>query len=206
MDQKQFLEKAGASGKPTVVDFWAPWCMPCRMTKPVLEKLAKEYHDEVNFWPVNADEQQGLLQELKIYGIPTVLLVQDGKDRGEIYRRPTGRHLSPHVRSTGKRRDTPGFHLAYRPPAAPGSRHRYRHLRASNRDLVAAPAGTADPVHRRLRPLSHLEGDYWVFQKAQKFLKFPLFNTKITTEFSGCPELSGQPFSHKFLFFKNMLN
>ena len=79
MDQKQFLEKTKASGKPTVVDFWAPWCAPCRMTKPILEKLAKEYHDEVNFWPVNADEQQGLLQELKVYAIPTVLLVQDGK-------------------------------------------------------------------------------------------------------------------------------
>jgi thioredoxin len=95
MDQKQFLEKAEASGKPTVVDFWAPWCAPCRMTKPILEKLAKEYHDEVNFWPVNADEQQGPLQELKIYGIPTVLLVQDGKiaarftgaQRENVYRR-----------------------------------------------------------------------------------------------------------------------
>ena len=84
MDQKQFLEKAEASGKPTVVDFWAPWCAPCRMTKPMLEKLAKEYHDEVNFWPVNANEQQGLLQELRIYAIPTVLLVQDGKIAGRF--------------------------------------------------------------------------------------------------------------------------
>ena len=79
MDQKQLLEKAKASGKPTIVDFWAPWCAPCRMTKPVLEKLAREYKDEVDFWPINSDEQQGLLAELKIYGIPTVLLVQDGK-------------------------------------------------------------------------------------------------------------------------------
>jgi len=95
MDQKQFLEKTKASGKPTVVDFWAPWCAPCRMTKPVLEKLAGEYKDEVDFWPINTDEYQGLLQELKIYGIPTVLLIQDGKiagrftgaQREDIYRR-----------------------------------------------------------------------------------------------------------------------
>ena len=46
MNQKQLLEKAKASGKPIVVDFWAPWCAPCRMTKPVLEKLAKEYHEK----------------------------------------------------------------------------------------------------------------------------------------------------------------
>lgn len=82
MDQKQFLEKAKASGKPTVVDFWAPWCAPCRMTKPILEKLAKEYHDQVNFWPLNSDRHQELLQELKVYGIPTVLLIQDGKVAG----------------------------------------------------------------------------------------------------------------------------
>jgi thioredoxin len=79
MDQKQFLEKAKSSGKPTVVDFWAPWCAPCRMTKPVLEKLAREFKENVDFWPVNSDKHQELLQELKIYGIPTVLLVQDGK-------------------------------------------------------------------------------------------------------------------------------
>jgi thioredoxin 1 len=84
MDQKQFLEKAKASGKPTVVDFWAPWCVPCRMTKPVLEKLAGEYRDQVDFMPINSDEHQELLQELKIYGIPTVLLIQDGKIAGRF--------------------------------------------------------------------------------------------------------------------------
>lgn len=95
MDQKQFLEKAKASGKPTVVDFWAPWCAPCRMTKPVLDKLAREYQDKVDFWPINSDQHQGLLQELKIYGIPTVLLIRDGKvagrytgaQREDVYRR-----------------------------------------------------------------------------------------------------------------------
>jgi thioredoxin 1 len=84
MDQKQFLEKAKASGKPTIVDFWAPWCAPCRMTKPVLEKLAREYQDEVNFWPVNSDQNQGLLQDLKIYSIPTVLFIRDGKVTGRM--------------------------------------------------------------------------------------------------------------------------
>ena len=84
MDQKQFLEKAGASGKPTVVDFWAPWCAPCRMSKPVLEKLAREYESKVSFWPVNSDQNQELLQDLKIYSIPTVLLIRDGKITGKI--------------------------------------------------------------------------------------------------------------------------
>jgi thioredoxin 1 len=64
------------------------------MTKPVLEKLAREYQDKVGFWPVNSDQNQDLLQELKIYGIPTLLLIQDGKitgrftgvQREEVYR------------------------------------------------------------------------------------------------------------------------
>jgi thioredoxin 1 len=82
MNKTQFLEKVKASGKPTVVDFWAPWCAPCRMTKPVLEKLAREYQEKVEFWPINADDNQELIQELKIYGIPTVLLIQNGEVTG----------------------------------------------------------------------------------------------------------------------------
>lgn len=82
MDKRQLLEKAKTTGKPAVVDFWAPWCAPCRITKPVLEKLAKEYHDKVDFWLINSDQNQELLQELKIMGIPTVLLIQDGKIAG----------------------------------------------------------------------------------------------------------------------------
>jgi len=52
------------------------------MTKPVLEKLAKEYHDQVDFWPINSDQHQELLQELKVYGIPTVLMIQNGRIAG----------------------------------------------------------------------------------------------------------------------------
>lgn len=84
MDKKQFIQKAGLSGKPTVVDFWAPWCAPCRRTKPILEKLAKEYQGSVNFWAINSDEHQNLIQELKIFGIPTILLIQNGKITGRF--------------------------------------------------------------------------------------------------------------------------
>ena len=54
------------------------------MTKPILEKLAREYQGKVDFWPVNSDENQQLLQELKIFGIPTVLFLQDGQIVGKI--------------------------------------------------------------------------------------------------------------------------
>ena len=82
MDKTKFLEKVKATGKPMVVDFWAPWCAPCRKTKPILDKLAREYQDSVDFWPINSDQHQELIQELKVYGIPTVLLIQNGEIAG----------------------------------------------------------------------------------------------------------------------------
>jgi thioredoxin 1 len=54
------------------------------MTKPILEKLAQEHKDTVDFWAINTDEHQQLMQELKIYGIPTILLIQDGEIAGRF--------------------------------------------------------------------------------------------------------------------------
>ena len=72
--------------RPTNIDVWAPWCVPCRQTKPVLEKLAREYEGRVDFKTINADKNQDLVRELKIFGIPTLLVVQDGS----VLRRITG--------------------------------------------------------------------------------------------------------------------
>ena len=66
-----------------LVDFWAPWCMPCRFTKPILETLAKEYDGRVDFWAVNADEHPDLLRELQIFGIPTLLMTRAGEIIGK---------------------------------------------------------------------------------------------------------------------------
>lgn len=84
MDKKQLLEIASASRKPTIVDFWAPWCAPCRNTKPILEKLAKEFNEVINFLPINSDDNHQLLQELKVFGIPTVIIIEDGNIVGRI--------------------------------------------------------------------------------------------------------------------------
>lgn len=79
MNAENFYAKAKTLARPTVVDFWAPWCMPCRVTKPILEKLAQEYKGQVDFWAVNADEHPQLLKDLGIMGIPTVMVLKDGK-------------------------------------------------------------------------------------------------------------------------------
>jgi len=71
-------------GKPVIVDFWAPWCGPCRRTKPILEKLAQEYAETVNFLPINADDSQEVLEQFHISGIPTVMALRDGKIVGRV--------------------------------------------------------------------------------------------------------------------------
>jgi thioredoxin 1 len=62
-----------------VVDFWAPWCGPCRMVSPVIEQLAEEYSGKIVFGKVNVDENQGIASSFGIQSIPTLMLIKNGK-------------------------------------------------------------------------------------------------------------------------------
>ena len=86
MNITEFQKRISEADKPIVVDFWAPWCAPCKMTKPILEKLAKEYKDQIEFMPIDADTSRDILKQFKVIGIPTVLTLRDG----EMVSRVTG--------------------------------------------------------------------------------------------------------------------
>lgn len=84
MNLSEFHQKISDAGKPVVVDFWAAWCVPCRITKPILEKLAHEYSDRVLFLPVDADESREVLEHFRVSGIPTVMTLHNGDVVGRV--------------------------------------------------------------------------------------------------------------------------
>lgn len=68
-----------AAAKPVVVDVWAPWCGPCRMQAPIFEEAAQQFADDVLFVKLNADDNQELVRQYKVMGIPTMLFFRHGR-------------------------------------------------------------------------------------------------------------------------------
>lgn len=77
---KDFEDKVLKTDKPVLVDFWAPWCGPCKIAGPVIEELAKEYKDKINVVKLNVDENQESAQKYGVLSIPTVVIFKDGKE------------------------------------------------------------------------------------------------------------------------------
>ena len=76
---QEFDELVSTSAVPVVVDFWAPWCGPCRMVGPVLEQLAADHPDKITVVKVNVDENAELAGRFAVMSIPTVIMFKDGQ-------------------------------------------------------------------------------------------------------------------------------
>ncbi len=75
-----FKDKVLSSATPVFVDFWAPWCGPCKMAEPVLEELSNQFEGKISFMKVNVDDNNELSQTYGVMSIPTTILFKDGKE------------------------------------------------------------------------------------------------------------------------------
>lgn len=92
----------------TVVDFWAPWCAPCRMVSPVIEQLSKEYAGRVAFGKVNVDKEKWVAASYKIRSIPTIVVFSRGhsvaKVVGAVPKRAIESKIKPYLGGTSSGR------------------------------------------------------------------------------------------------------
>jgi thioredoxin 1 len=78
VNESKFNDEVIKSDKPVLVDFWAPWCGPCRMVAPVVEDISKEYKDKLKVVKVNVDENSGIADKYQVTNIPTLMLFKNG--------------------------------------------------------------------------------------------------------------------------------
>lgn len=79
LTKESFAQEVLNTSLPVLIDFWAPWCGPCRMVSPMIDQIAQELKDSVKVCKINIDEEPELASAFGVMSIPTLLVIQEGK-------------------------------------------------------------------------------------------------------------------------------
>ena len=79
LQDNEFEKKVLKSDEPCLIDFWAPWCGPCKAVTPILEELGGEYNGKLNFYKINIDENGNVASKFGVKGIPTIMFFKNGE-------------------------------------------------------------------------------------------------------------------------------
>ena len=93
-----FEEEVLACKVPVILDFWADWCMPCKMQSPILDAFAEEMGDQIKVGKINVDEEAALALKYQIMSIPTLILM----DKGVFVKRVSGVQQADELRAFAK--------------------------------------------------------------------------------------------------------
>ncbi|MFW6130283.1 MAG: thioredoxin [Atribacterota bacterium] len=84
VNESNFQQEVLDSAVPVLVDLWAPWCMPCRIVAPSVEKIANDNEDKLKVCKLNVDDNQNIAVRYNVQGIPTLLIFKDGQEADRI--------------------------------------------------------------------------------------------------------------------------
>jgi len=96
---QNFEQEVIKSTMPVLVDFWAPWCSPCRMVAPVIEKLSEEFKGKIKFCRLNVDENPKTAAQYRVMSIPTLIFFKNGKAVNTVIGAVPERTLQPKLKA-----------------------------------------------------------------------------------------------------------